>query len=120
MTQLDRIFLTGFSGTGKSTVAELVANELGWEALDTDAIIAERVGKSPAEILTSDGEERFRKLEREAIHAVASRENVIVATGGGAVVAPAPVRQQVRVPESEKQGEVSEMEIPTFIRRQMD
>lgn len=87
MIQLYRIFLTGFSGTGKSTVAELVAKQLGWTALDTDAIITERAGKSPAEILTSDGEERFRDLEREAIAEAASRENVIIATGGGAVVA---------------------------------
>ena len=87
MTQLNRIFLTGFSGTGKSTVAELVAKQLGWTALDTDAIIAERAGKSPAEILTSDGEERFRELEREAVQHAATQDNVVVATGGGAVVA---------------------------------
>ncbi len=81
-----RIFLTGFSGTGKSTIAKLVAKELGWDALDTDALIAERAGKSPAEIITSDGEERFRELEREAIKEAAARENVVVATGGGAVI----------------------------------
>ncbi|MCH7579765.1 MAG: 3-dehydroquinate synthase [Chloroflexi bacterium] len=81
-----RIFLTGFSGTGKSTVAGLAAKELGWEALDTDTLIADRAGKSPAEIITSDGEERFRELERDAIKEAAARENVVVATGGGAVI----------------------------------
>ena len=82
-----RVFLTGFSGTGKSTVARLVAKELGWETLDTDTMIAERAGKSPAEIITSDGEERFRELERDAIKEASSRENVVVGTGGGAVIA---------------------------------
>ena len=84
-----RVFLTGFSGTGKSTVARLVAKELGWETLDTDTIIAERAGKSPAEIITSDGEERFRELERDAIKEASSRENVVVATGGGVVISKA-------------------------------
>ena len=81
-----RVFITGFSGTGKSTVAKLVAKQLGWDALDTDTLIAERAGKSPAEILTSAGEERFRELERNAIKEASSRDNVVVATGGGVVI----------------------------------
>ena len=87
--KISRVFLTGFSGTGKSTVAKLVAKKLGWVALDTDDMIAESAGKSPADILSSDGEERFRELEREAIREAASRNQVVVATGGGAVIAKA-------------------------------
>ena len=85
-SSIRRIFLIGFSGTGKSTIAGLAAKELGWEALDTDTIIAERAGKSPAEIITSDGEERFRELERDAIQEASARDNVVVATGGRAVI----------------------------------
>ena len=81
-----RIFLTGFSGTGKSTIAMLVAKELGWEALDTDGMISETAGTSPAEIITSDGEERFRELESAAINEASAREKVVVATGGGVVI----------------------------------
>jgi len=84
-----RVFLTGFSGTGKSTVASLVAQKLSWEAVDTDAMIADRAGKSPADILNDDGEERFRELEREVIADIASRDHVVVAAGGGAIVAKA-------------------------------
>ena len=82
-----RLFLTGFSGSGKSAVARLVADALGWRAVDTDELVAEAAGRSVAEIFASDGEPRFRALEREALQRVASEEQVVVATGGGAVVA---------------------------------
>ncbi|MEX1253532.1 MAG: 3-dehydroquinate synthase [Dehalococcoidia bacterium] len=82
-----RLFLTGFSGAGKSSVAALVAEKLGWRALDTDTLIEEQAGASVAEIFARDGEERFRELEHEALRRAAGQENVVVATGGGAVVA---------------------------------
>jgi len=85
--QLRRLFLTGFSGTGKSAVAALVAKALGWRALDTDKLIAEAAGKSIPEIFERDGEARFRELEREAVARAAGQERVVVATGGGAVLA---------------------------------
>lgn len=82
-----RLFLTGFSGSGKSTVAGLVAKTLGWRALDTDALIEEAAGRSIAEIFASDGEARFRELERDALRRAAGEEQVVVATGGGAMLA---------------------------------
>src|SRR3990170_4977727 len=85
--QLRRLFLTGFSGTGKSAVAALVAKALGWRALDTDELIEEAAGKSIPEIFERDGEARFRELEREAVARAAGQERVVVATGGGAVLA---------------------------------
>ena len=62
-----RIFLTGFSGSGKSAVAGLVAAALDWRALDTDDIIAGRAGRSIPDIFARDGEARFRELETEAL-----------------------------------------------------
>ncbi|MCH8066510.1 MAG: 3-dehydroquinate synthase [Chloroflexi bacterium] len=84
--QLSRVFLTGLSGSGKSTVAKLVAALLGWQAVDTDALIEEAEGRSIAEIFAGDGEERFRALERKEITGAAALDNVVVATGGGAIL----------------------------------
>lgn len=80
-----RIFLTGFSGSGKSAVAGLVADALGWRALDTDHIIVERTGRSIPDIFARDGEARFRELEAAALREAACQTGVVVATGGGIV-----------------------------------
>ena len=80
-----RIFLTGFSGSGKSAVARLVAAALGWRALDTDDIIEQRAGRSIPDIFAQDGEARFRELETEALREAAGQVDVVVATGGGIV-----------------------------------
>ena len=82
-----RIFLTGFSGTGKSAVAALVADALGWRALDTDRLIEEAAGRPIPEIFEREGEPRFRELEQEAVRRAAAQEDIVVATGGGAVLA---------------------------------
>lgn len=81
-----RVFLTGFSGAGKSAFAPLVAKELGWRAIDTDALIEQAAGKPIAEIFASDGEGHFRELERGAIVHAAKEDNMVVATGGGAIL----------------------------------
>ena len=81
------VFLTGFSGTGKSAVATLAAKALGWRVVDTDTLIEQSGGRAIAEVFRNDGEARFRQLEREAIARAASEENVVVATGGGALIA---------------------------------
>jgi len=83
-----RVFLTGFSGGGKSTVAALVAQALGWQALDTDRLIEVAAGASVAEIFAHDGEARFRDLEREVVAAAAREEGAVIATGGGALLSP--------------------------------
>jgi shikimate kinase/3-dehydroquinate synthase len=82
-----RVFLTGFSGTGKSAVASLVAGILGWRALDTDNLIQEKAGRSIPDIFQRDGEPRFRDLEREAVRHATSEVEAVVAVGGGAVLA---------------------------------
>ncbi len=89
MAQLpSRIFLTGFSCTGKSRVAHLVANELGWEAVDTDPLIEGAAGKPIPRIFAEDGEARFREFEGEAVRLARSREKAVVAVGGGAILSP--------------------------------
>ena len=59
--------LTGFMGTGKSTVGRQVAQELGFEFVDTDDLIEEHAGVSIAEIFSQSGEVVFRKMEREVV-----------------------------------------------------
>ena len=83
-----RIFLTGFSGTGKTAVGPLLAERLGWQLLDTDSMVEERAGKQILAIFRDDGEEAFRELESDALREASSRERVVVATGGGVVLSP--------------------------------
>ena len=82
------IILTGFSGTGKSSVGRAVAELQGWEIWDTDEEIVRVSGKSIADIFEEDGEPAFRYLEKEAVLLACEESNVVVATGGGAIVDP--------------------------------
>jgi shikimate kinase/3-dehydroquinate synthase len=76
--------LTGFSGTGKSTVAALLAQRLGWRAVDMDEEIERQAGMSIPAIFREYGEGEFRQREREALRAAVAQDAVVVATGGGA------------------------------------
>jgi len=80
------IVLIGFMGSGKSSIGRLVAGRLGFQFVDTDALIVERAGREIAEIFASEGEERFRDLETAAIESLAHRERCVIATGGGVVL----------------------------------
>src|SRR5687767_5496661 len=80
------IFLIGYRGTGKSTVARLLALRLGCEWIDADVEIELRAGKSIAAIFADDGEPVFRDLESEVVADLARRPNAVVALGGGAVL----------------------------------
>jgi shikimate kinase len=82
------IVITGFMGTGKSTVAPIVAEKMARQFIDTDDLIIEQAGKSIPEIFASDGEPRFRKLEAEVCVDLAAQTNLVIATGGGALLNP--------------------------------
>jgi len=86
--QASNIVITGFSGTGKSVVAREVAGQLGWDFIDTDAEIVSLAKKPIAEIFSSDGEAKFRELEREVIKRASRQSHKVIATGGGAIVDP--------------------------------
>ncbi|MCH7656374.1 MAG: 3-dehydroquinate synthase, partial [Chloroflexi bacterium] len=86
MTEHTRIFLVGFSGTGKSAVGRRVAALLGWAFADADELIVERSGKPVEQIFADAGEDGFRAIERDVIAALAARTHVVVSTGGGAMV----------------------------------
>ncbi len=82
------IILTGFSGTGKSSVGRAVAELQGWAFWDTDEEIVSVSGKSVADIFEEDGEDAFRYLEKEAVLLACEETNAVVAVGGGAIIDP--------------------------------
>jgi shikimate kinase/3-dehydroquinate synthase len=86
MKRAQRIILTGFSGTGKTEVARLVAERLGWQAVDSDDAIVEAAGKPIPAIFRDDGETHFRTLEHTALGELCSQTKIVIAAGGGAVL----------------------------------
>jgi shikimate kinase len=81
---LRRLVLTGFMGAGKTTVGRLLAQRLGWEFLDLDALIESRTGLTVPSIFSAHGETRFRQLESSALASALGRGNIVLALGGGA------------------------------------
>jgi shikimate kinase len=80
------IALIGFMGTGKTVVGKLLAQKLGKDFIETDALIGEKAGRSIPEIFRQDGEIGFRELEIEVIKNIAGRKNAVIACGGGIVL----------------------------------
>ena len=87
--KIKNITLIGFMGTGKTTVGRLVAEQLKFEFLDTDALIEERSGKKIAEIFGQNGEPAFRELEAQLVEELSERTNTVISTGGGLPTNPA-------------------------------
>ncbi|MDP8925053.1 MAG: shikimate kinase [Chloroflexota bacterium] len=80
------IVLVGLSGSGKSTVARLLARRLGWRHVDTDREIQQRAGMAIHQIFAERGEAEFRALEAAVVRDVCAGSRQVIATGGGAVV----------------------------------
>ena len=81
---MERIFLIGYMGSGKTTVGKLLATKLGYSFVDMDAHIEEQQFKSVSKIFGESGEDEFRLLEQKCLHEVAQFDDVIISTGGGA------------------------------------
>lgn len=82
----NRIFLIGFMGAGKTVVGEKLAKQLDWHWVDLDALVVQMAGLTINEIFMHYGEAHFRQLEKEALKSVATRENLVISTGGGIVL----------------------------------
>ena len=80
------IIITGFMGTGKSAVAKELAQKLGMKCLDMDKIIEERQGMTISDIFARYGEQYFREQENNLVKEISSKENIVVATGGGTFI----------------------------------
>ena len=86
MSKLDNVFLVGPMGSGKTAVGRQLARDLGVEFMDSDAEIERRTGVDITFIFEKEGEDRFREREKAVIADLAQRENVVLATGGGAIL----------------------------------
>lgn len=84
----DKLYLVGFMGAGKTTVASALGRRLGWRSEDVDDRIEARERRSVAAIFVDEGEGYFRQVEREVLSDLLPLRNVIVATGGGTFADP--------------------------------
>lgn len=80
------IVLTGFMGSGKSTVGKILARKLGRKVVDTDDVVEKTAGMSIKEVFAKFGEAYFRELERKAVKNVSKLKRHIIITGGGVVL----------------------------------
>lgn len=83
---MNNLYLIGYRGVGKSTLAPLLALRCGWTAVEMDDRIQEREHTTIAEIFASKGEEGFRNLETQMLREVAGKKNQVVSTGGGIIL----------------------------------
>ncbi|MCK9407524.1 MAG: shikimate kinase [Bacteriovoracaceae bacterium] len=79
------IFLTGFMGSGKSTVGPILANTIGFQFIDLDVLIETKEKKRISDIFAAEGEQMFRFLERETLKEILQHKSTIVSLGGGTV-----------------------------------
>jgi shikimate kinase / 3-dehydroquinate synthase len=90
MSMIQRVALVGLPGSGKSTVAPLLAERLGWSSVDLDVEVTAASGRTPAAIIAGDGEASFREVELATLQAVLRRSGpVVIACGGGVITQPA-------------------------------
>lgn len=82
------IILTGFMGTGKTTVGRLLAEKLSFSFVDTDVMIEEWSGKTIAEIFIEDGEKAFRQMERDTARRLSEAAGQVISTGGRMMLDP--------------------------------
>lgn len=80
------VYLIGCRAVGKSSIGVELAQKLGYEFLDTDTLVTEKLGCSVAESVRREGWQKFRELEQEVLLKLTERTSCVVATGGGAIL----------------------------------
>jgi shikimate kinase len=80
------VYLIGCRAVGKSSIGVELAQTLGYEFLDTDALVTEKLGCSVSDSVNREGWQKFRKLEEEILLQLTKRKFCVVATGGGAIL----------------------------------
>jgi shikimate kinase len=83
------LFLVGYRCTGKTTVARLLAEALGWDWVDADQLLETHHGRSIRQIFAEEGEAGFRDKEAALLETLCERRQTVIATGGGVVLRPA-------------------------------
>lgn len=82
--KMERVFLIGYMGSGKSTIGRYVAKDMGWRFIDMDDYVEQRLGCTISEFFAKHGEEAFRQAEADALKELAKEPRAVIATGGGA------------------------------------
>lgn len=82
------IILTGFMGSGKTTVGNLLAGQLDYDFVDTDHVIEQRVGMTVQELFRTQGEEAFRAMEAAVARELGAQAGLVVSTGGRLMLDP--------------------------------
>ncbi len=80
---MNRIYIVGYMGAGKTTTARRLAQRLGWEAVDTDTLFEMKYKISVCDFFNKYNETLYRKLEADVLKETGCLENVVVSTGGG-------------------------------------
>ncbi|HIJ60992.1 MAG TPA: shikimate kinase, partial [Nitrospirae bacterium] len=83
---MKNIALTGFMGTGKTTVGRLLAKRLGYKFIDLDREIEKKIKMTINDIFSKIGEPAFRDIETESIKELSDLKMIVLSTGGGAIV----------------------------------
>jgi shikimate kinase len=83
---MTNLYLIGYRGTGKTTLAPRLAHALGYQCIEMDALIAQRAGMSISDLFAHHGEERFRELEAEVLRELAAGSKQVISTGGGIIL----------------------------------
>jgi shikimate kinase len=83
---MSSIVFVGPPGSGKSTVGRALAQKLNRNFVDTDAVIEETTGKKIADIFLINGEEEFRRIEREVVLSALQSQDSVISLGGGSVL----------------------------------
>ena len=86
LSQKDNIVLTGMPSSGKSTVGKVVASKTGKTFVDTDSLIVDKIGMEIPKYFELYGEAQFRCVESEVIKEISAKNNLVIATGGGAIL----------------------------------
>jgi shikimate kinase len=79
------VFLTGFMGSGKSTIGPILANTLGYKYVDVDTYIEQKEQKKVVDIFAAEGELAFRSMERTALQELSRQQHCVISLGGGSI-----------------------------------
>ena len=80
---INKVYITGFMGSGKTTTGKKLAAILGWKVIDLDQEIEKAEGKPVPLIFSENGEDYFRKIEAEMLRNIKTGSNAVISAGGG-------------------------------------
>lgn len=83
MVSVERVYLIGFMGSGKSTIGRFIANDMGWVNIDMDHLFEKEHNCTISYFFENHGEQAFREEEEKILQKLSTEKNIIISTGGG-------------------------------------